>query len=173
MPKFKNILSRVILGESRQKEDGLDYLCTRFERHVKESPSLTYPLAGRDDDEDSNSVSSFSTTATADNLTGTGRTVDTYIFQPMGRRVERFAMRITIASLDPTRIAQYIEADFTSFSPYFGDQRTLRLNDVIASLCRHRNGSTVVAGLKGLVKQTQCVVPQLLQERKKDTNVSL
>lgn len=70
MPKFKNILSRVILGESKQKEDGLDYLCTGFERHVKESPSLMYP--GRDDDEDSNSVSSFSTTATADNLTGTG-----------------------------------------------------------------------------------------------------
>lgn len=66
MPKLKSILSRVILGESRQKEDDLDYLCAGFRRFMIESHYL-----GRDDD-DSNSITSFSTTAAADNLLSGG-----------------------------------------------------------------------------------------------------
>lgn len=155
MPKFKSIISRVILGESKQKDDGLDYLCAGFERYMIELPSLARP--GRDDDDnDGNSITSFSTTATADDLPGTGRTVDTYIFQPIGRQIESLAMRFSIASLHPARIAQYIEADSISFIPFF--EHSYTLNDATADLCRERrNGSTVVAGMKGLVKQTQCV----------------
>lgn len=154
MPKFNSILARVILGESRQTEAGLDYLCAGFERYLIEPPQS---YQARDDDDNNNSITSFSTTATADNLPGTGRTVDTYIFQPVGRRIERLAMRFTIASLHPACIAQYIETDETEYFPYSFNWYTL--NEVVADLCGYRqNGSTILAGMKGLVKQTQCVL---------------
>lgn len=163
MPNFNSILARVILGESRQTEAGVDYLCAGFKRYLTEPPQS---YQARDDDDDDNSITSFSTTATADNLPGTGRTVDTYIFQPVGRRIERLAMRFTIASLHPARIAQYIETDETEYFPYSFNWYTL--NEVVADLCGYRqNGSTILAGMKGLVKQTQCVLVAMffLEER--------
>lgn len=111
--------------------------------------------ADTDDIGDSvNSLNSFSTMETVDNQPGTGRFIDTYIFQPMGRRIERLAMRYTIASLHPARIAQYLEADKISLDPSHYTPWTL--HDAIALLCSWTpRGSTIVAGMKGLVKQTQ------------------
>lgn len=107
-----------------------------------------------DIDDNVNSINSFSTTATADNIPGTGRAVDTYFFQPIGRRIERLAMRFTISSLHPARIAQYIEAEEISLIPGYVYVRTL--SGTISFLCHAKpNGSTVIAGIKGLVKQTQ------------------
>lgn len=156
MPKFKpkTILIRVLRGKTRQIGDAREYCSS----------------AGIDcyrDDDDGNSMISIATMETVDDQPGTGRSIDTYMYQPAGRWIERLAMRFTIASLHPVRIAQYIEADYTNFAPYFFDKWPSSSNEVVAALCvSHRNGSTVVAGLKGLVKQTQ-YVPLLLRGRKK------
>lgn len=72
----------------------------------------------------------------------------------MGRRIERLAMRFTIASIHPARIAQYIETNFTYYIISSFDWPTL--DKATWFLCRNRdNGSTIVAGMKELVKQTQ------------------
>lgn len=156
MPKFKpkNILCRVLYGKSRKKEDAMDYLSAGFERYLLGRQSLAN---SREEDDDGESMISISTMETIDNQPGTGRSLDTYIFQPMGRRIERLAMRLTVASLHPARIALYIETDWTDFHPYYNHHSSI--NDVIAYICTSfQNGSTVVAGMKGLVKQTQCGV---------------
>lgn len=154
MPKFKpkKFLIRVLGGKSRNKEDAMDYLTTGFQRFLLGTHSHANI---REVDDDCDSMISVLTMETVDNQPGTGRFIDKYIFQPLGRRIERLAMRYTIASLHPARIAQYIEAEHTDLNPSFDNEMTL--NDAIARLCRGRNGSTVVAGMKGLVKQTQCV----------------
>lgn len=40
-------------------------------------------------DDDGRSIDSFSTTSTADNIPGTGRTVDNYLYRPIGGFIER------------------------------------------------------------------------------------
>lgn len=226
--KLKNILTRVILGESWRERDNWDYLSAELELNASESHPLVRFGSTSDDDEEeddrysmnsfsttatasnlpgagrtidtyiyqpmgrrierlarhfpslsshdpnvavsaaattadtddindnANSINSFSTTATADNLPGTGRAVDTYFFQPMGKQIERLALRFTIASLHPARIAHFIELDYTYFNPNVIADATL--NELITIVCNgSQNGSTIVAGMKGLVKQTQCV----------------
>lgn len=147
--KPKKFLMRVLRGKSREEEDAMDYLCAGFKRFLLEPHSHA---TIREDDDDGDSMISILTMETIDNQPGTGRFLDTYIYQPLGRRIERLAMRYTIASLHPARIAQYIEA-----SPSEGpDFRWYTLNTAIANLCRFEsNGSTILAGMKGLVKQTQ------------------
>ena len=70
-----------------------------------------------DDDGDTRSIESFSTTATVDDNPGTGRVLDTYFFQPAGRRIERLAMRFTIRHLHPSRIEAFIAPDGRGFFP--------------------------------------------------------
>lgn len=215
MPKFKpkKILSRVILGKSKQEEGDRDYLHAGFETYFSKSHEHEHNGRTVDDvDDDSSSAHSFSTTATANDLPGAGRSVDTYFYQPIGRWVEklgkrttspspgyddigddvvsisscsttatednipgtgrsidmhfyqpagrwieRFAMRFTISSLHPARITQYIEADGADYEPAFLDSWTL--NVAVAWYCdMFSNGTTVIAGVKALVKQTQCVL---------------
>ena len=47
-----------------------------------------------DIDSDKESFSSISTNATMDNIPGTGRTIDIYFYQPVGRVIEKFALYI-------------------------------------------------------------------------------
>ena len=49
-----------------------------------------------DVDSDAESISSVSTNATMDDIPGTGRTIDKYFYQPVGRAIERFAPKITM-----------------------------------------------------------------------------
>lgn len=72
-------------------------------------PALNTPAYNEEED-DSSSISSFSTTTTADNIPGAGRTVDMFFYQPVGRWIERLAMRLAISSLNPDQISCYIEA---------------------------------------------------------------
>ena len=81
---------------------------------------------GEDEDEDAWSVESFSTTATVDNNPGTGRALDMYFFQPLGRRIERLAMRFTIRHLHPMRIEAFIHGNLVYF-PWLAPERTLGL----------------------------------------------
>lgn len=170
MPKFKlkSIISRVVLGESRRDEDYLNYLCTGSQRKLHfhaYSTIIGRTLIDNDSAHDDDGYS-ISTTATGDDLPGTGRIIDTHVFQPMGRQIERLAMRFTIASLHPSRIVQYIETEITLYSPFFDELISWKKS--VERACRtsyvHPNRSTIVAGMKGLVKQTQCV-PQLLCRR--------
>lgn len=91
----------MILGESWREQDSPDYLCAEF-GHKVESYSHEHGGSvedGDNEDDDANSINSFSTTATASNLPGAGRTIDTYVYQPVGRRVERLAKRFTTPPL--------------------------------------------------------------------------
>lgn len=149
------MLFRVILGESWRETTNPDYLYAGIENVFSEPSSYTHSERAMDTPEgDQSSIGSISTTATVDDLPGAGRTVDTYICQPAGKWIERLAMQFTISSLHPAWIAQYIEAEYTVFVPRFDD--TQSLNDAVAYLCDWQwNGSIIVAGMKGLVKQTQ------------------
>ena len=106
------------------------------------------------EDEDARSVESFSTTATVDNNPGTGRALDMYFFQPLGPRIERLAMRFTIRHLHPLRIEAFIHGNLVYF-PWLAPERTLGL--ALQDTNTFRSGSTIIAGLKGLIQQTQYV----------------
>lgn len=104
-----------------------------------------------DDDGDTCSTLTVSTNATMDNIPGTGRTIDTYLYQFFGRKLERFIFRVSMATLSPHRILQYLwvgSDDDGSFLPSL-----IPLSYVIDELSK--DSKDKVSGLKGLVKQTQ------------------
>ena len=103
-------------------------------------------------DEDARSFESFSSTATIDDNPGTGRVLDKYFFQLAGRRIERFAMRVAIRHLHPSRIFAFI--DGVSWGHLEMEYKST-LGDVLSSIDREDSGSTVIAGLKSLVRQAQ------------------
>ena len=49
-----------------------------------------------EDEDGTSSISSCSTNATMDNIPGTGRTLDMCFYQPVGRAIEKFALKIAI-----------------------------------------------------------------------------
>lgn len=104
---------------------------------------------------DSSSTSSFSTNATMDDIPGTGRTIDTYLYQPLGRKIERFAMRYNTYKVPPLQILAFFKLQpvvYHSFYWYDGD----RLSDVMEDIAVHKShGSTMTAGLKSLVRQSR------------------
>ena len=55
-----------------------------------------YGSAYTEDVDDTSSTNSFSTMATLDNIPGTGRTLDMHFYQPVGRAIEKFALKIAI-----------------------------------------------------------------------------
>ena len=106
-----------------------------------------------DNDDDARSIESFSTTATVDDNPGTGRVLDTYFFQPAGRRIERLAMRFTIRHLHPSRIEAFITRGI-GYLPWL----TLKFTLSIALRYidpRYLSVPTVISGLKSLVRQAQ------------------
>ena len=103
-------------------------------------------------DDDTSSIGSFSTTATADDLPGTGRTLDTYFFQPAGRRVEKLLLRVAIRYLHPWRISAVIEGNFGITGIR---ERKNTINDCFNGLSNRKNQATGVSGLKSLVRQAQ------------------
>ena len=106
-----------------------------------------------DNDGDTRSIQSFSTTATVDDNPGTGRVLDTYFFQPAGRRIERLAMRFTIRHLHPSRIEAFIAGGIVYFS-WLDFKLTLSI--ALRNIDRgHFSGPTVISGLKSLVRQAQ------------------
>ena len=119
---------------------------------VLQGQSHTVGSGGGGEDEDARSVESFSTTATVDNNPGTGRALDMYFFQPLGRRIERLAMRFTIRHLHPLWIEAFIHGNLVYF-PWLAPECALGL--VLQDINTFRSGPTIIAGLKGLVQQTQ------------------
>ena len=111
-------------------------------------------IIGMDGDgkEDVMSIESFSTTATADDNPGTGRVLDTYFFQPIGRRIERLAMRFTIRYLHPRRIEAFMSRGIGCY-PWFAPKLTL--SHTLREIDGYWSGPTFVSGLKSLVQQAQ------------------
>ena len=107
-----------------------------------------------DDDGDAKSIDSFSTTATVDDNPGTGRVLDTYFFQPVGRQIERLAMRFTIRHLHPSRIEAFITPKGRRYLSMLGIKLTLSF--ALRKIDHWRfSGPTVISGLKSLVRQAQ------------------
>ena len=105
------------------------------------------------DDGDAKSIDSFSTTATVDDNPGTGRVLDTYFFQPAGRRIERLAMRLTIRHLHPWRITATIDRICGGYNSWLEPKSTLGY--ALWDIGTRHDGSTIVSGLKSLVRQAQ------------------
>lgn len=105
------------------------------------------------DDGSAKSIISFSTTSTADNLPGTGRLIDMYIYQRFGKKIERLALRHNVSSLPAFTIANFLDEgmanDFTFHR--FGAP----LLDIMSYLSKEKIGSAYLAGLRSLVKRAQ------------------
>ena len=115
-----------------------------------------------ENDTDASSLASFSTNATMDNNPGPGRIIDTYIYQRLGRKVERLALRIRISTLPPAQILRSFQLKAGPWVwTYFVWDVPLRLTSLEEAVSDISNGvphgSIIVAGLKGLVKQSQSV----------------
>ena len=119
------------------------------------TPQMQSYIIELDDDDNARSIESFSTTATVDDNPGTGRVLDKYFFQPAGRRIERLAMRFMIWHLHPWRIEAFINQNFKGHI-YIISKRTLNqaLQDIDIS-AENGLGTTVISGLKSLVRQAQ------------------
>ena len=109
-------------------------------------------IEAEDDNDDIRSIETSSTTATVDDNPGTGRVLDTYFYQPAGRRIERLALRFTIAYLHPWRISEFL----STLDIYGWLERKVTLSRALRIFDRERSrGPTAVAGLKSLVRQAQ------------------
>ena len=60
------------------------------------SANYSSAYIGNEDEDDTTSISSFSTNATMDDNPGTGLTIDKYFYQPVGRAIEKFALKIAL-----------------------------------------------------------------------------
>lgn len=106
-----------------------------------------YEVVDRDEtNDDTSSMSSFSTTATTDDNPGAGWTVDKYFYQPVGRRIENLAFQISMPFLSPFRIFQYIEEHHFNGALSF-DQLFMPMFTNLDSV--------YLAGLNSLIHQTQ------------------
>lgn len=154
MSKERSILPSLIRRQNNE-EDRFHSMYAGIPR-----PGLPAYITGVDDDNESGDVSdarsieSYSTTATVDDNPGTGRVLDTYFFQPAGRKIERLAMRFIISRLHPWRISAFINRNFGD-SSWITPKRTLE--EVLQKINGIANGSgpAIIAGLKSLVRQTQ------------------
>ena len=107
-----------------------------------------------EDEDGTSSISSCSTNATMDNIPGTGRTIDMCFYQPVGRAIEKFALKIAIR-LDICHPSPAQILRFSRLRPYSGlwDHKAKKPSDVIARISAER--PSVVPGILSLVKQTQ------------------
>ena len=107
-----------------------------------------------EDEDDTCSISSCSTNATMDNIPGTGRTIDMRFYQPVGRAIERFALkiaiRLNICHPSPAQILRFLGL-FPCYGIWFYTAKTP--SDVIARISAKE--SSAVPGILSLVQQSQ------------------
>ena len=107
-----------------------------------------------EDEDDTSSISSFSTNATMDNIPGTGRTLDMCFYQPVGRAIEKFALkvaiRLNICHPSPAQILRFFQ-----LSPNldYGLSVCRKPSDVIADISAVE--PSAVPGILSLVEQSQ------------------
>ena len=107
-----------------------------------------------EDEDDAGSISSCSTNATMDNIPGTGRTIDMCFYQPVGRAIEKFALKIAIRlNICPPSPAQIL--CFFRLSPYMWWESEVmeKPSDVIARISAEQ--PMHARGILSLVQQSQ------------------
>ena len=143
-PKFKEM----DLNRMAEFADmfGLNHFDTGWDANYSTSAYI-------EDVDDSSSISSCSTNATMDNIPGTGRTIDMRFYQPVGRAIEKLALkvaiRLNICHPSPTQILR-----FFGLSPdvyWRGEVR--KPSDAIARISAER--PTHARGILSLVQQSQ------------------
>ena len=106
-----------------------------------------------EDEDDTSSISSLSTNATMDNIPGTGRTIDMRFYQPVGRAIEKFAlkmaMRLNICHPSPAQILRFFDLSLSMTSPGV----VKKPGDIIARISAKH--PSAVPGILSLVKQSQ------------------
>ena len=106
-----------------------------------------------EDEDDTSSISSFSTNATMDNIPGTGRTLDMCFYQPVGRAIEKFALkvaiRLNICHPSPAQILRFLGLS----SGVYLFLKLEKPSDVIARISAVK--PTAVPGVLSLVQQSQ------------------
>lgn len=107
---------------------------------------IYYGVTENDDDDDTNSALTVSTNATMDNNPGTGRTIDTYVYQFLGRKLERVIFRTSMGYLSPDRILQFLMRRTVIVESF--DRPSL--GEILRMIPKDR-----VSGLKCLVNQSQ------------------
>ena len=107
-----------------------------------------------EDEDDTSSISSFSTNATMDNIPGTGRTIDMRFYQPVGRAIEKFALkiaiRLNICHPSPAQILRFLRLSSLRDFWFFEDKKS---SDVIADISAE--DPSAVPGFLSLVHQSQ------------------
>ena len=106
-----------------------------------------------EDEDDASSISSCSTNATMDNIPGTGRTIDMCFYQPVGRAIEKFALkiaiRLNICHPSPAQILRFLEL-FPRCGIWYEVKKP---SDVIARISAER--PSAVPGILSLIQQAQ------------------
>ena len=106
-----------------------------------------------EDVDDTSSISSFSTNATMDNIPGTGRTIDMRFYQPVGRAIEKFALkiatRLNFCHPSPAQILRFLQ-----LSPGLLEYDAVeKPSDIIARISAV--DPSAVPGILSLVEQSQ------------------
>ena len=109
-----------------------------------------------EDVDDTSSISSCSTNATMDNIPGTGRTLDMYFYQPVGRAIEKFALkiaiRLNICHPSPAQILRFFRLS-SRYSESTLIDEVKKPSDVIAEMSAKE--PSAVPGILSLVQQSQ------------------
>ena len=107
-----------------------------------------------EDEDDTSSISSFSTNATMDNIPGTGRTLDMCFYQPVGRAIEKFALkiaiRLNICHPSPAQILRFLRL---SSVLQIWDDENKKPSEVIDAISADQ--PSAVPGILSLVQQSQ------------------
>lgn len=104
-------------------------------------------------DDDAISFLSDSTNATMDDNPGPGRVLDKFIYQAIGRKIERFAGRVSIPFLPPGAIVfRIMELQGNTPLPPF---KRHPLSEVMDDISILPNGNSIMKGLRALLKQTR------------------
>ena len=109
-----------------------------------------------EDVDDASSISSFSTNATMDNIPGTGRTLDMCFYQPVGRAIEKFALkiaiRLNICHPSPAQIVRFLGLPLPGLLSV-SDYDIVKPSDVIARISAEQ--PMRARGILSLVQQSQ------------------
>ena len=122
--------------------------------HYNLGRGVSYGSAYIEDEDDASSINSFSTNATMDNIPGTGRTLDMCFYQPVGRAIEKFALkvaiRLNICHPSPAQILRFFQL-FPALWIWYG--KVEKPSDVIARISATE--PSAVPGVLSLVQQSQ------------------
>lgn len=151
-------LSKVFKNKRQREGDAQKYLFTDCVTKTDSSFPWSYPNARhveRVNDDDGNSISTFSTTATVDNNPGPGRLIDNVLYQRLGRKLERgiLKFRIYTGGLSPLQIYLFVVDKFPDEYPIFGEVLGERRS--VQDIKKFEDGSTTLTGLNSLTHQTR------------------